>query len=712
MANTTVTWRSVPLLNASGVLTPDGIRLLELELNEERLAVITFVGPPSTRTARNELVIKLLGQTDAAVPSSDDESLILLASVSHRERDFQLLFLDINATNITDPDACSGLEQLIGAVCALSSLVISCYDEINLMSSFVSLLWQFQSLFQTLVDEFVTVEVFEIIPKLLSIDYSPNRSLADKLVEAKNKGQEISASTLANLIKLRDLGFFCPNSIAQMTFDDFVGDFATVKSLFGLEMTGEVLGGLLRKLSLQIDEQRPLDFGIAWDDFVEDKCRAQAEEALSTYVDCVHPAVLEHPPMEFEAFKQLHEDIWRLSLDVYRSTSKFKSIKYRTVRKQLKADIHIQYDHELDSLTQKSREFCESIRHDLWADLYAHATQTPDDRTFAAMLLAIQEFDQQYNEKASGPEKAAVLRSFYKNEAIQAFHQLESVITQQWSEQRLQKLRLQLEKDFDDKKTDLVKHFMHKEAELRSGMARDMETMQKMLEAKVARAKIEESEAKRHRDKLVELKRHNTELQEKLVILEHKQQDALIQNAVLITQVGELEHVVQREIESRTELVETLALTIDKAKKEEFALNERIGELQLELGEKTLRIEGELQDLTQRLRKTNEEKEELQEKLSELMFKVTALPEALQQHLFCVENDGFRIKCHSRPFCCKTHALPAELKETIASVLRKKLQKAQCGGKESRGVVSIVIRCAFRMLHETIFMYYLSHHTF
>jgi len=36
----------------------------------------------------------------------------------------------------------------------------------------------------------------------------------------------------------------------------------------------------------------------------------------------------------------------------------------------------------------------------------------------------------------------------------------------------------------------------------------------------------------------------------------------------------------------------------------------------------------------------SQEKEELQKKLNEFFLKVTALPEALQQHLFCADSAG------------------------------------------------------------------------
>ncbi|KAH7481710.1 hypothetical protein KRP22_015016 [Phytophthora ramorum] len=633
-------WRGVALADASGSLTPEGVRLLEQELDEERLAVVTLLGPSSTRAARGELLAKLLGQEDVAGPSSDDHALVLLASVAYVEEDFQVLVLDVDTAETDAAAASSGLEQLIGALCALSSLVVSCYDEIGSTRCLAPLLPQFQSLFQTLVREFATMEVYEMLPKMLSVDLSPSRSLTEKLAEVEKEVAVSSVEALGSLIRFKNVGVFYPRSSAQMNFESFCGPHVTIKRLFGLEMTGEMLGSMLRKVSTQALEQTPLDFGTAWDDFVEDKCRVLAEDALNTYVDCVHPSVLEHPPVELDAFTHLHEEIWRLSMDVYHSASKYKSSRYRTVRSKLKADIRAHYETELGTLTQKSREYCEELRHTLWTELSARVTHTRDGGTFAAMLAAVQGFDKQFNEKARGPEKASVLRDFYQTEAIQAFQQLENVVTQQLSESRLEELRLQLEKDFADKKEALVGHFKQEEAQLRAGMARDMETMQKMHEVKAARVKIDGSETKRLRDELVDLKRQNAELQEKAIVLEHSQQDASNQKAVLAAKVDELELAVRREMANRTELVDTLALTIKSAEGKEKALSEKIAELQLELGEKTFRVEGELQDLTQQLRKTNEEKEELQKKLNEFFLKVTALPEALQQHLFCMESDG------------------------------------------------------------------------
>ncbi|TDH66025.1 hypothetical protein CCR75_007381 [Bremia lactucae] len=618
------TWRNVPLLDACSSLTSDGVQLLEHIENEERLVIITLMGTSSTRTRRCELMAKLLGQTEAAIPSSHDESLVLLASVINLDDEFQMLPLSP--------------KQLVGVFCALSSLVISCFEDNGSPSSLAPYLPQFQSLFQALTKEFALMEVFDMLPQMLSIDWSTDRSLGDMLADFENENSVCIANTLARLVKYMNLGICYPPGAVQMTFDDFTGVQATVKRLFGLEMTGEMFSALLQNVLVQLLKQEPLDFGSAWDDHVEDKCRGLAEDALNTYVDCVHPAVLEHPPIEFDALKQLHEEIWRLSMDIYHSASKYKSARYRHVRNMLKSDIRSLYETEVKTLTQKSRKYCQEVRQTLWTDLFKCASQRCRSETFTATLTAIQDFDKYYAEKARGPEKAAVLRDFYQHEAIQAFYQLEGAVIQQLSESQTKELRLDLEKDFNDKKQALVEYFKIEEAHLRSGMVRDLETMQKMHEAKSIRANIDESETRRLRGEVSELKRQNLEQQDKLIVLEHAQNEAMTQKSVLNTQVADLEAAMQREVINRTELLETLALTIKAAEEKEIELNKKINDLQLEVEKKTFRVESELLDLTQQVRKTNEEKEELQKKLNDFFLKVTALPETLQHHFFCLET--------------------------------------------------------------------------
>ncbi|CAH0473803.1 unnamed protein product [Peronospora belbahrii] len=602
------TWRAQKLVDACGSLTTDGAHLLEQELHDDRLAVVLLIGSPSTCAERRKFVAKLLGKDDGNVAASTGDGLLLLATVTCVDEDLKVLILDVNTS-----DTGFSLEQLLGAFCALSSLVLSCYNEIESTEYIAApLLPQFQSLFQTLMRDYSSLEVFEMLPKIMDINLSSNCLLGDKVTHAEKEERLSSVEALESLIRFKQVGLFSVYTTAQMNYDELCGLHATIKRLFGIEMTGEMLVAFLRKLSAQVFQQEPLDLGTAWDDFVEDKCRLLAEDAVSTYADCVHSSVVEHPPMELNAFTQLHEEIWRLSMDFYYSASKYKSTRYRTVRRKLKSDLRAHYDTELNILTQTSREFCEELRRTLWAEVYARATQSQDGSTFTAVLAAIQDFDKQYSEKARGPEKASVLRDFYQRDAIDAFQRLENIVTQQVSESRLEELRLQLEKDFVDKKMALVEHFKQEETQLRTGMARDMETMQKMHEAKAARAKVDGSEAKWLREKINEMKRQNGELQEKLVVLEHTQQDTASKKAVLEIKVDELESAVRREMANRTEI--------------------------LELVKKTSRIEGELQDSAHQLRKTTEEKEELQKKLNDFFLKVTALPEALQQHFFCIES--------------------------------------------------------------------------
>ncbi|RLN96074.1 hypothetical protein BBJ28_00005053 [Nothophytophthora sp. Chile5] len=606
------TWQRVVLADASGALTTAGTRLLDTELADERLAVVMLIGGPSTRAARRELMAKLLelredaaAATATAAMDAGDNTLTLLASVSYLEEDYRVLVLDLDTSE--GGAASPALEKLAGALCALSSLVVSCFDELGSISCLLPSLPAFQTLFQTIVREYAAMEVFELLPKMASIDFSPTRSLTEKLASVANgESAAHDAEGLDGLVGFKQVGVLYPRSIGQMHFQEVFGTHAAVKRIFGSELTGEVLGFLLRKLAHQALEQEPLDFGDVWDDLVEQKCRVLAEDALNTYVDCVHPSVLEHPPMELGAFTQLHEEISRLSMDVYHAASKFKSARHRKIRSELKAGIRAQHEAELSILKQKSREYCEELRRTLWADLSTRALQSRDGETFAAMLAAIQEFDTQFNEKARGPEKAAVLRDFYRQEAIRAFQQLEDVVTQQLSESRLQELRFRLEKDYETKTDALVEHFKQEEAQLRVGMERDKELMQKMHNAKAARVKIDGSEANRLREELNELKRQQTELEGKAIVLEHSQQDAVNQKAVLTGKVEELEIAVRREVASRTELVDTLALTIKTAEEKEETLIEKVAALQLELGEKTFRVEGELQELAHKLRKTNE----------------------------------------------------------------------------------------------------------
>lgn len=602
-----VTWRNVALLDAfTGSLTSTGTALLAREIADERLAVITLVGAPSSQRRRVELFAQLLNQqhVEHVVPNAP---LTLLTCVSYVEEDYRVVVLDVNAVQ-----GAPGWE-LIGAFCALSSLVVSCYDDdegYGCSSSVVlpGSIPPFTSLFQTLVKEYPTVEVHELLPKMLTIDFSPSRSFQDQPLGAND-----DVTVLDGIVQFKRLGVAYPADISSTQLLDFFSPHAPVKKLFNTDLTGDILLLMLQSFTRDVHNGDEPDVGSAWDGIVEQKCAAISEDALHTYLDCMHSSAREEPPIELDAFNQLHDEILRLAMDVYHAGSKtFKSTRRRTVRNKLKASIRAKYEEELETLRDHSRKYCEHARGSIWKQLSRESLEGGDGEksdgkvSFAAVLNTILRFDEQYNQQASGPEKASVLRGFYRHEAIQVFQRLEAIVTQQMTAVHLQELRAQLENEFEDKKEALIHRFKQEETQLRACMAREIETMQKMHQARSSRVKIDESETKRVREELSLVKKLNAELERKQAVVEQTQEDFLNQKVVLERKVEELELAVRHEMASRAELVDTLAGTIKNAEQKERALQMEIEELRHEVGEKTFRVEHELKDVTLQLRKTNE----------------------------------------------------------------------------------------------------------
>lgn len=612
-----VTWRNVALVDAlSGALTPAGAALLEQEIADERLSVITLLGAPSSQRQRVELLAQLLQQDPDAtsfVPSSNS-ALTLLACVTHIEEDYRVLVLDVNTVQ-----GSPGWE-LVGAFCALSSLVVSCYGDAdvsasNLSSSGTTLVPELplpiRSLFQTLMREHTTVEVHELLPNLLTIDLSSGKSLQERPLRSiaqRSRGNEIDEShALESIIQLKRLGIAYPDAIiAETQLLEFFAPHASVKKFFSVELTGEILLLLLQDFTRDVREGDEPDVGSAWDELVESKCTAVADDALGTYMDCIHSSARESPPIELEAFNKLHDEILRLAMDVYHSGAKaFKSSRKRSVRTKLKAAIRAKYEQELLVLHENSGRHCQEVRVATWSQLSGELDDA-NSTSFAAVLNTILRFDEQFNQQASGPEKAAVLRDFYRKEAIQVFQKLEAIVTRQMTEIHLKELRETLESEFEAKKEALIAHFKQEETQLRACMAREIETMQKMHQARSSRVKIDENETKRVREEFSQVNARNAELESHAAVLEQAQESALAQRATLERKVDELELAVRHEMASRSELVDTLAGTIKSAEMRENALKAEVDELRHELGEKTFRVENELKELSLQLRKTNE----------------------------------------------------------------------------------------------------------
>uniref|UniRef100_K3W9R9 Uncharacterized protein n=1 Tax=Globisporangium ultimum (strain ATCC 200006 / CBS 805.95 / DAOM BR144) TaxID=431595 RepID=K3W9R9_GLOUD len=647
-----VSWRNVALLDATtGGVTPAATALFEQEIADERLAVITLLGTPSNQRARVELFAQLLNQPQQQYDdaTSANAPLTLLACVSYMEEDYNVLVLDVNIIEN------SPANELIGAICALSSLVVSCYDgtaeesafSFNaVVNPFPSEIASFTSLFQTLLKEHPPVEVYELFPSLLTVDFTPNRTFQDRGRSTNAESTRHEGLDAITQLKRVD-GVAYPDEVCSSTQDlEFFDRHAPVKKVFNTELTGDILARMLQAFTRDVFQngQEP-DVGTAWDDIVEQKCEAVADDALQTYLDCIHSSSSvardegeenQEPPMELDAFHKLHEEIQRLAMDVYHAGAKpFSSMRKRTIRNKLKASIRTRYEDEARVLRDNSRNYCERIRQSIWSQLSNDEDGDSEENgsSFAAVLNTILRFDAEYNRQASGPEKASVLREFYRHEAIHVFQRLETVVTQQMTDVRLRDLRGQLQREFETKKEALVAHFKQEETQLRACMARELETMQKMHHARHARVKIDENESKRVRDELSRVQTLNAELERKNAVLEQSQDELHTQRAALERKVDELELAVRQEMASRAELVDTLAATIKSQEQRERELQSEIARLNHDVSEKTFCVENELKDMTLQLRKTNEEKEELQKQLNDFFLKITTLPAGLQQHV-------------------------------------------------------------------------------
>ncbi|KAJ0401028.1 hypothetical protein P43SY_009908 [Pythium insidiosum] len=512
------------LLDADGRVTAAADAILRDELRDERLAVVTMMGPHATSALRRRLVADLL-QHPAATDDSSPSNVSLVACVSFMEEDYRLLIIDVSEGAMVHAAA------LTGVLSSLSSVLLMATTDSS-QPAFLDPLYR--QLLQ-LQRDLSPIEVFELMPSLLALDFARfNRSMSPSDPETP------PPEVLADVVRLKTLGTRRAVDVSSLDVGSFFKPIARVKRLFEIDLTAEMLLALLQSAARDVSEGHDPDLSSSWDEVVERKCMVVADDAKATYVDCMYASVRETPPMEMAAMEKLHDELWRLAMDVYHDGTKtFRAPSRRAVRARLKSE-----------------------------------------------------------------------------------------------------LRQQLEKEFEGKKTALMDHFKQEEAQLRVCMAREMEMMQKLHQAKTSRARIDESETKRLREEIASLKARNSELERQQVALEHSSSEAIHQRTVLTAKVEELEESVRQEMASRAELVDTLAATIKSAEAKETQLQERISELEIDVRDKASRIEGELRELRLQLRKTTEEKDELQKKLNEFFLRVTALPPALQQQLFCGENGG------------------------------------------------------------------------
>lgn len=578
-------WRQVLLVDGCAI-SAEGRALLLEELQEEELSVVLLLGPSATQQQRRQLVARLLAADPQELRDSSDGDL--LAYVVNSDQDYQTLVLDANTTSQ------SALYPLLGVVCALSSLVVTCSTRSSDGETpLTTTLAPFSSLYETLCKEIPAVEVFDLLPNTITLDMS-------SLVPSGSY-QPPRGSINDLLLSQRMKGVLHPSDVTDLSS---IQTHAPVKKLFGSHLSGESLHSLLMSALSDLQEHQEPDLATAWDEFAERKCLAVAEDALATYVDCTHASVHESPPMNLTTFATLHEEIWRLALDVYHSGAKLKSTRRRSVRNRLKADLRAKYEENQEILRTNSHMFCEKLRRSLWQELSPLEMQRQP--SFDAVLQAIERFDNEYQTRASGPEKDRVLAKFYHEDAVQAFQRLESLVTEKLSVEHVQDLRERLQQDFEAKKQALVEHFKQEEAQLRACMAREMDMMQKVHHAKHARVKIDELEQRRMQTEMAQMQQRNADLEAKQIALETARAKEVNVNTALERKIEELECSVRTEMASRAELVDTLALTIKAAEEKDSNRQSQVDLLKLEVKEKCSHIESELKDVTLQLRKTTE----------------------------------------------------------------------------------------------------------
>lgn len=588
-------WHQVQLLaDGGGAISAEGQALLLEQLGEEELSVVLLLGPSATQQQRRQLVARLLAADPQELGDSSDDGGSLQAFVVDSDQDHPTLVLDADVT----PH--SALYPLLGVVCALSSLVVTCSTRSSDGETpLTATLAPFSSLYETLRKELPAVEVFDLLPNTITLDMA-------SLVPSGGSYQPPRGAVNDLLLSQHMKGLLHPSQVTDLVA---IQPYAPVKKLFGSHLSGESLHSLLASALSELQEQQEPDLATAWDEFAERKCQAVAEDALATYVDCTHASVHESPPMNLTTFATLHEEIWRLALDVYHSGAKLKSTRRRSVRNRLKSDLRAKYEENQEILRTNSHLFCDKLRRSLWQELSPLETTQQQQPSFDSVLRAIQQFDAEYQARASGPEKDRVLAEFYHEDAVQAFQRLESLVTEKLSAEHVQDLRERLLQDFETKKQTLVEHFKQEEAQLRACMAREMNMMQKVHHAKHARVKIDELEQRRMQTEMAQLQQLNADLKAKQIALEAAHESEVSTNTALERKIEELEGSVRAEMASRAELVDTLALTIKATEEKDSNWQSQVDLLKLEVKEKSSHIESELKDVTLQLRKTTEVRE-------------------------------------------------------------------------------------------------------
>ncbi|KAF0710128.1 Aste57867_5579 [Aphanomyces stellatus] len=430
-----------------------------------------------------------------------------------------------------------------------------------------------------------------------------------------------------DLSKLDHIGWYRhgPPSAAVATCRDRVLHGARVKTMFGTDLTGEMLLALVDgTLSNLHHDGRAMDLLGAWNHVVSLKCDALAAAAMATYQDVMGDSVTEVPPMELDMFDKLHADVAQVATSMYSSQARFKKAPARRTHKlKLSNQLVDAYVAQRAALRAHSETYCRAV-----AATHLVACVETDD-TSSSFSEMVARFVDAYRAAARGPAADHVLASVVVADVVACFGQREAAAKAAWTDAKLGDERTALQAAYEAKQAALVAHFQQEAAQLRETVAAEQRMWTMAQAAKQSRDNIDSHEARRAADELAAAQATMLALEERERKAHAAAAAAHTQTERVEAQMAQLRETMASEAAARAALVESLAESIRNEKR-----------LEASLANDESATAAATADLTKQLRTLGEEKMMLQMQLNDVLLKVSALPASLQAHVLSHNIDA------------------------------------------------------------------------